>query len=120
VIIGNALPSLRPIVWSAVRPPQPVRCAGRVAPVCHWKTWSECEKRFGGRRSGRFRYVSRVIGSTSGPTLQTTASFCWVQTGRSEARLGCSPKIRPSRGGRMGRSVLCAIAIVERVAAYDA
>ena len=36
-------------IWSAMRPPQPLRLAPVETADCHWFCWSEWEKRLSGR-----------------------------------------------------------------------
>src|SRR5262249_34587681 len=40
---------LVPGIWSAMRPPHPLRLGPDDTADCHWFCWSECEKRLSGR-----------------------------------------------------------------------
>src|SRR6187399_124965 len=73
--IAGKLTIFRFAVLSAIRPPHPAELWLFDTDVCHWFCWSECENKFSGTRAELFWYVVRDVGSTSGPTLQTTPSF---------------------------------------------
>src|SRR5438445_7689393 len=64
-----------PSTRSAMRPPTPVAEYPADALVIHVVCWSECENRFCGRGLVLLMYSVLVSGTTSGPTLATTASL---------------------------------------------
>src|SRR4051812_32059461 len=60
---------------SAQRPPQPERESRSGIDVCHWITWSLCEKSCGGTGTLLARYCVRLIGKSSVPTFGRIASL---------------------------------------------
>ena len=109
---------------SPMRPPQPL-----VAPsgfeACHADCWSLCENSFGGSRTERARYCAFVVGSTSVPTLSSTASWPASKIGTSGASCGASAYCRPSASAVEGVSApacsaSCGVAIAGRSDWYAA
>jgi len=78
-------------IRSATRPPQPVRESRSGIDVCHWITWSLCEKSCGGYGMLLARYCVRVIGNSSVPTLGRIASFPLLNRLAISVQLGCRP-----------------------------
>ena len=76
VIMGMDAPEL----WvapseSEMRPAQPVAVLPLALAFCHSCCWSGCENRLDGLLTLPARYVARVVGWSSVPTLATTAAW---------------------------------------------
>ena len=87
---------LSELVRSAARPPQPVRNGWSGTLLCHCTCWSLCENNCGGSFAVPPEYWAFVVGSTSVPTLASSAAWPELKSVRSSGTLGCKAHERPS------------------------